>query len=75
MPSHSLTVLCSHQIEKHRANLFNYLLFLRISPLLPNWFINLASPLLSVPFNLFFFGTLIGIMPGTFICVKVPTIP
>lgn len=58
------------EIEKHRANLFNYFLFLRISPLLPNWFINLASPLLSVPFNLFFLGTLIGIMPGTFICVK-----
>jgi uncharacterized membrane protein YdjX (TVP38/TMEM64 family) len=60
----------SAEIEKHRHKLFNYFLFLRISPLLPNWFINLASPLLSVPFKLFFFGTLLGVMPGTFILVK-----
>lgn len=48
------------QIQKHRQNLFNYFLFLRISPLLPNWFVNLASPICSVPFKTFWIGTFFG---------------
>eukprot|EP01130_Rhizamoeba_saxonica_P015227 TRINITY_DN6790_c1_g1_i2.p1 TRINITY_DN6790_c1_g1~~TRINITY_DN6790_c1_g1_i2.p1 ORF type:complete len:212 (-),score=16.49 TRINITY_DN6790_c1_g1_i2:236-787(-) len=48
------------QIEKHRQNLFNYFLFLRFSPLLPNWFVNIASPVFGVPFHIFWFGTFIG---------------
>jgi len=58
------------QIQQHRHNLFNYFLFLRISPFLPNWFINLASPAFSVPFKTFWWGTFIGIAPQTFIAVK-----
>jgi uncharacterized membrane protein YdjX (TVP38/TMEM64 family) len=33
---------------------------LRVTPILPNWFINLASPLIDVPIVPFFFGTLAG---------------
>jgi uncharacterized membrane protein YdjX (TVP38/TMEM64 family) len=58
------------QIEKHREGLFFYLLFLRISPMLPNWFINIASPVLNIPFLHFFFATMIGIAPQTFIAVN-----
>lgn len=39
------------------------MIFLRITPFAPNWFINLSSPLLEVPFVTFFFGTLIGVLP------------
>lgn len=62
--------LFSKEIEAHKDNLFNFLLFLRISPLLPNWFINIASPILHIPYTYFFFATLIGISPQTFIAVN-----
>jgi uncharacterized membrane protein YdjX (TVP38/TMEM64 family) len=48
-------------IDENHDNLFFFMLFLRISPLLPNWLINLASPVVGVPFKQFFFATLIGI--------------
>lgn len=39
----------SRQIAKQRDNLLPYFVFLRISPLLPSWFINLASPMCAPP--------------------------
>ena len=35
----------SRTIAKHQDNLLPYLIFLRISPILPSWFINAASPM------------------------------
>jgi len=58
------------QVDKHRPNLFNYFLFLRFSPLLPNWFVNVASPVFHVPFHIFWFGTFIGVSAQSFIAVK-----
>ncbi len=46
---------------------FNYLLFLRLVPLFPFFLINLGAGLTRVPLRTFFFGTLIGIIPGTFV--------
>lgn len=60
----------TQKIEKHRKSLFNYFLFLRITPLLPNWFINISSPLFSVPLSTFAVGTYFGIMPATFFAVQ-----
>lgn len=40
--------------------MLNYIIFLRITPLLPNWFINLTSPVIRVPFWPFCLGTFIG---------------
>jgi len=47
------------------------MLFLRITPTLPNLFINLASPIVDVPFHIFFFATLIGLFPASYITVRV----
>ena len=55
-----MMVLFATHLNKHRQHLFNYLLFLRLTPFLPNWFINLASPILSVPFKTFFLATFFG---------------
>lgn len=44
----------------------NYLLFLRLVPLFPFWLVNLAPALLGVSLTTFVWGTLIGIIPGTF---------
>ncbi|KAM9966551.1 hypothetical protein ACTFIR_006771 [Dictyostelium discoideum] len=62
--------LFSDSLSQKRDNLLNYIVFLRITPFLPNWFINLASPLLDVPIHTFAIGTFIGIMPATFLAVK-----
>ena len=59
------------QIGKRRDKLLNYMLFLRITPTLPNLFINLASPIVDVPFHIFFLATLVGLIPAAYITVRV----
>ena len=51
------------RIAANRDNIFFYMLFLRLTPLLPNWFINLSSPVVGVPVSSFAFATLLGQMP------------
>lgn len=48
------------QVDKHRDHLINYIIFLRITPFLPNWFINITSPIINVPLGVFFLGTFLG---------------
>ncbi|KAI4346392.1 hypothetical protein L6164_007290 [Bauhinia variegata] len=55
------------EIAKRRDKLLNYMLFLRITPTLPNLFINLASPIVDIPFHVFFLATLIGLVPASYI--------
>ncbi|MFN7097047.1 MAG: TVP38/TMEM64 family protein [Gammaproteobacteria bacterium] len=50
-------------------NAFSYSMILRLIPIFPFWLINVASPLLSVPFRTFAITTFIGIIPGTFVYV------
>ncbi|KAF1884664.1 hypothetical protein Lal_00028548 [Lupinus albus] len=58
------------EIAKRRDKLLNYMLFLRITPTLPNLFINLASPVVDIPFHIFFSATLIGLIPASYIAVR-----
>ena len=44
--------------EREHMLLFNF--FLRLTPMLPNWFINLASPIVGVPLLPFFVASLFG---------------
>ncbi|GFR61029.1 transmembrane protein 41B [Elysia marginata] len=60
-------------VDKHREHLFNYILFLRITPFLPNWFINITSPVIDVPASTFFLGTLFGVAPPSFVFVQAGT--
>jgi uncharacterized membrane protein YdjX (TVP38/TMEM64 family) len=48
----------------------NYLLFLRLVPLFTFFLINLAAGLTRLPLRTFFFGTLLGIIPGGFVYVN-----
>lgn len=54
------TVFFLLQIASVDNYLFFYMVFLRVTPLLPNWFINIASPIVDVPASVFFFGTFFG---------------
>ncbi|AJE03649.1 TVP38/TMEM64 family protein [Geobacter pickeringii] len=49
---------------------FNYLLFLRLVPVFPFFLINLAAGLTRLPLRTFFFGTMVGIIPGGFVYVN-----
>ena len=54
----------SSRIESNRENLLWYMLFLRLTPLLPNWFINVASPIVGVPLSHFAIATFLGTTPA-----------
>lgn len=47
------------------------MLFLRVTPSLPNLFINLASPIVDIPFHIFFLATVVGLVPASYITVRV----
>ncbi len=47
---------CLCQVEKRNGDLLNYIIFLRVTPLLPNIFINIASPVVNVPIFPFALG-------------------
>ncbi|VDK70691.1 unnamed protein product [Onchocerca ochengi] len=51
-------------------SLFYFIIFLRITPILPNWLINLASPIFDVPVSAFFFGTFLGVAPPSCIYIQ-----
>ncbi|XP_053576573.1 transmembrane protein 41B [Bombina bombina] len=63
----------SQQVDRHRDHLINYIIFLRITPFLPNWFINITSPVINVPLKIFFLGTFLGVAPPSFIAIKAGT--
>ncbi|XP_043268184.1 transmembrane protein 41B [Venturia canescens] len=58
------------KVIKHKDHLLNYMLFLRMTPLLPNWFINLASPVIGVPLMPFIVGTFFGVAPPSFVAIQ-----
>lgn len=41
-----------------------------MTPLLPNWFINLVSPVIGVPLFPFVAGTFAGVAPPSFIAIE-----
>ena len=58
------------KIEENKDNMFYYFLFLRFAPVVPNVFLNMASGCIGVPFDTFFFSSLIGQLPFTFLYIK-----
>lgn len=58
------------QVAKQKGNMVYYIIFLRITPFLPNWFINLASPIVDVHIVPFFIGTFIGVAPPSILAIR-----
>ena len=48
------------QVSENADCLFFYLLFLRLFPMSPNWFMNMVAPIIGVPVHLFFLSVFIG---------------
>ncbi|XP_043219709.1 transmembrane protein 41A-B-like isoform X2 [Amphibalanus amphitrite] len=57
-------------VHRNRHQLLYFLLFIRIFPMTPNWFVNMASPIVGVPLHMFCFSVFVGLMPYNFICVE-----
>jgi len=49
-----------------REDALSYLLFLRLVPAFPFWFVNIAPAVLGVPLRTYVIATFFGIMPATF---------
>lgn len=60
----------SKAVTKHKNNLLNYIIFLRVTPFLPNWFINMSAPVIGVPLVPFALGTFIGVAPPSFVAIQ-----
>jgi len=58
------------KVKSNKENLFYYMLFLRITPLLPNWFVNVSSPIVGIPIKTFILGTFFGLIPANFLHVS-----
>ncbi|XP_060063276.1 transmembrane protein 41A-A-like [Ylistrum balloti] len=58
------------KVKENMDSLFYFLLFLRFFPMTPNWFLNMASPIVNIPVHLFFLSVFIGLVPYNFICVQ-----
>ncbi|WP_119167483.1 TVP38/TMEM64 family protein [Algihabitans albus] len=50
-----------------REHALSYLLVLRLIPIFPFWLVNLVPAFLGVPLRTYVIGTLLGIVPGTFV--------
>ncbi|XP_071452460.1 transmembrane protein 41B-like [Hetaerina americana] len=60
-------------VERHRGHILNYMIFLRITPFLPNWFINISAPVIDVPVIPFWVGTFVGVAPPSFVAIQAGT--
>eukprot|EP00250_Pteridium_aquilinum_P024134 c2846_g1_i1 orf=474-1364(+) len=58
------------EVAKRKGKLLNYMLFLRVTPTLPNTFINFASPIVNIPYHIFFMATVFGLIPASFLSVR-----
>ncbi|CAM4760876.1 unnamed protein product [Rotaria magnacalcarata] len=58
---HDRITLWQMTVQANAGSLLWLIIFLRITPILPNWFINICSPILDVPLGLFFAGTFAGV--------------
>jgi len=56
--------------RENADNVFYFILSLRMSPLLPNWFINAASPVAGISLRQFSVATFFGLMPINFLHVQ-----
>jgi uncharacterized membrane protein YdjX (TVP38/TMEM64 family) len=54
----------------HRHHLISYIIVLRLTPVFPGWFLNIAAPHVGVPVLRFVVGTMLGILPTTFLYVE-----
>jgi len=61
------------KVDAQKGNILSYIIFLRITPFLPNWFINIVSPVLGVSLFPFYLGSFLGVGPPSFVFIQAGT--
>lgn len=51
------------KVKEYKSNLFICVFILRATPIVPNWAINICSPIINLPLRPFVLGTFFGIAP------------
>mmetsp|Transcript_23933 Transcript_23933/g.32918 ORF Transcript_23933/g.32918 Transcript_23933/m.32918 type:complete len:290 (-) Transcript_23933:53-922(-) len=58
------------EVRKRRSQLAAYIFFLRVTPFLPNTFINVASPVVHIPYRSYLLGSVFGTLPNSLVSVN-----
>lgn len=61
------------KVDTIRHDIFWYIVFLRVTPFVPNWFMNLSSPIINIPVIPFIIGTFVGVAPPSLIYIQAGT--
>ena len=59
-----------NKIDSNRHNLFYYFVFLRVTPIAPNWFLNISSSVVGVPYSIFLSASAVGLIPYSYLLVQ-----
>jgi uncharacterized membrane protein YdjX (TVP38/TMEM64 family) len=59
------------RLQKEGEKLLNYMVFLIVTPTLPNNLINFASPIVDVPYHIFLLAIAVGLIPAAYVTVRV----
>ena len=62
--------LFQDEVGKRRHRLLWYMAFIRVTPAFPNVFVNVAAPIVGIPFNIFLATTLLGLCVTQSVPVK-----
>ncbi|XP_018645362.1 D2013.10 [Schistosoma mansoni] len=65
--------LCRQTIQRYRHAMFFCICCLRICPFIPNWLVNISSPIIDIPLVHFFFGTFV-VVPLSLVFIKAGTV-
>jgi len=63
----------NRMVEGFKKDAFQYLLFVRLTPVFPFWAVNIVPALLNMPLKSYVLATALGILPGTFVFAYVGT--
>ncbi|CAH8850817.1 unnamed protein product [Trichobilharzia szidati] len=66
--------ICRQTIHQYRNAMFLCICCLRICPFIPNWLVNVSSPIIDIPLVHFFFGTFVGVVPLSLVFIKAGTV-
>lgn len=57
------------ELSRHQDSLLSYMLFVRVTPILPHWFVSIASPIVGIPYYIFVAATVLGHVPMNLIAI------
>lgn len=57
------------ELSRHQDSLLSYMLFVRLTPILPHWFVSIASPVVGIPYYVFVAATVLGHVPMNLIAI------